>query len=107
MDPKDHPTSPPATTSRDWPPSEAAFTWLARIVAFLWRGNDDWNISLQELKKQIQVLETDAINFPDLFEKAFEILLDVIRESQEYVLEVDRAFKSTSLDKDIDRRLYS
>lgn len=81
---------------------------MARIVAFLWRGNDDWTISSQELKKQIQaLLETDAIDFPDLFEKAFEILLAVIRGSSEYVLEVDRAFKSTSLDKDIDRRLYS
>jgi len=80
---------------------------VARIAAYRWRGNDDWNISRETLKKQIQVLEKDSINFPELFEKAFEILIDIIRGTQEYVMEVDRAFKSTSLDKDIDRRLHS
>lgn len=80
---------------------------VARITAFLWRGNDDWNISRTDLKKQIQELETDAVTFPELFDKAFDILLDVVRGTQEYLLEVDRAFKSTALDKDIDRRLHS
>lgn len=80
---------------------------VARIAAFLWRRNDDWNISRDTLKKQIHDLETDAVDFPELFDTAFDILLDVIRGSQEYVLEVDRAFKSTSLDKDIDKRLHS
>ncbi len=80
-------------------------SWHLEDTYIDWRGNDDWNISRNIMKKQIHDLETDAADFTALFEKAFMILLDVIRKSQEYEIEVDRAFKSASLDRDIDKKL--
>lgn len=77
-----------------------------RIAAFLWRGNDDWNIDREKLKTQIDDLETST-EIAKHFEDAFEILVDIVRDSAIYAVDVDRAIKGSALDKDIDKQLHS
>jgi len=79
---------------------------VARIAAFLWRGNDEWNVKADVLKTQVKEIEFGK-GFDAIFEKAFSILLAVIRSSGDHLVDVDRAFKSAQLDKDIDKYLYS
>ena len=79
---------------------------IARIAAFLWRGNDNWRIDREDLKEQIVQLESATEEVQAHFPKALAMLADLIRSSEGYASDVDRALKSAALDRDIDRRLY-
>lgn len=79
---------------------------VGRIVAFLWRGEDNWNQSRPSLQAQLQELQGEKLNLASLFDEAFSILADVIKSSEVHAADVDRALKSSVLDKDIDKRLH-
>ncbi len=79
---------------------------VARIAAYLWRGNDEWRIPRDTLQKGIESLEKKLPEFSGHFDKAFRILSDIIKGSDLHVGDPDRALKSASLDRDIDNYLY-
>jgi hypothetical protein len=79
---------------------------IARIVAYLWRGNDEWKIDRSTLQEQIKELEKEPPVLIKYFDKAFKILKEIISGSDAYDGDLDRALKSASLDRDIDRSLY-
>jgi len=82
---------------------------VARIAAFLLRGNDEWKITRPTLQRLIEKLEThenDPSEFLELMDEAFGILLKIITESETYAADADRALKSASLDRDIDKYLH-
>lgn len=76
-----------------------------RIAAFLWRGNDEWKLPQDDLKKQLQEVQSSN-ELEKHFDKAFEILVDIVKNSDTYSVDVDGAVKAVGLDKDIDTCLY-
>src|SRR5262249_35465271 len=79
---------------------------VARIAAFRWRGSDNWEMKSEILKQQLNELETTPFVEEVHFANAFQTLIEVIKSSSTYSADVDRAFKSTALDRHIDRFLY-
>jgi hypothetical protein len=59
------------------------------------------------LRKALAGGESGKLNLQKLFEDAFSILARLINGNEEYSGDVDRALKSTLLDKDIDRELHT
>lgn len=80
--------------------------YVGRIAAFLWRNGDDWNQDRSALQAQLKSLEDGNLDLANIFDKAFRVLADVIEGEGEYLSDVDRALKSSLLDKDIDKKLY-
>jgi len=79
---------------------------VARIAAYLWRGNDEWKIPRDTLQKEMKELEKEPSVFTDYFDKAFKILTGIIASSDSHAGDLDRALKSAALDRDIDSCLY-
>jgi hypothetical protein len=79
---------------------------VARIAAFLWRGDDKWENDATKMKPQVAQLEDQPDKFAKYFDLAFRILSKIITGSEAFVSDVDRALKSGALDREIDKRLY-
>jgi hypothetical protein len=80
---------------------------LGRIAAFLWRGNDLWNIEQTILRNQLQSLESDSSILDDSVQNAFGILANIIAGDDRFLSDIDNALKSYTLDESIDRSLYT
>jgi len=80
---------------------------LARIVAHLWRGGDEWQVSRSQLQTEIEKLDADPSILDGPIEDAFAALKEIISGNEEYLLDVDRALKSYALDESINSKLYS
>ena len=80
---------------------------LGRIAAFLWRGNDLWNVEQDVLRNQVQSLESDSAILGDPVQNAFEILVNIITGDAHFSSDLDNALKSYTLDESIDRTLYT
>jgi hypothetical protein len=78
---------------------------VARIAAFILRGGDEWKIGRTTLQEQMEDLKAYSSKIDALLEEAFQILLKIIADS-DFSSDPDRALKSASLDRDIDRFLY-
>ncbi|MHB1938715.1 MAG: AIPR family protein [Acidobacteriaceae bacterium] len=78
---------------------------IARAVAYIWRGSDNWNLSVANLKKQIKQLETSDDSFIDYFQRGFYTLEEIVRSKTHYLSDVDTALKSGTLDSDLDKAL--
>lgn len=59
-----------------------------------------------DLAAAISELETNPGKLVDLIAKAFELLVKIVKASPSHVGDVDKALKSSALDRDIDRRLH-
>lgn len=79
---------------------------VSRIATHLWRGNDEWRISQDTLKRQIKDLEEKPSDFVEYFDKAFKMLSAIVKGAEAHVSDPDRALKSSTLDRDIDSHLY-
>lgn len=79
---------------------------VARIASYLWRGNDEWKISRDALKAEIKLIEKEPSQFDIYFDDAFNILIGIMKGTEMYVGDPDRALKSAALDRDIDAYLY-
>ena len=79
---------------------------IGRIAAFRWRGGDHWNVDANKVDEQINTLRNDPERVRAHFEPAFRLLSDLIRNDESYSVDVDRALKSSALDRDVNRALY-
>lgn len=79
---------------------------VGRLTAFLWRGHDNWKQNRPALQNEVKKLNDDKLDLNHLFDASFNILADAIKSSEEYTADVDRALKSSALDKAIDKHLY-
>lgn len=79
---------------------------VARIAAYLWRGSDEWKIPRDNLQVEMRTLEREPSKLFKHFDEAFRTLLEIIKGSDLYAGDPDRALKSASLDRDIDSYLY-
>jgi hypothetical protein len=77
---------------------------VARIATYLWRGTDDWKAGAV-LKDQVSKLD-DVESLKAHFAPALSMLAEVIANSPEHAEDVDKALKSSVLDKDIDKHLH-
>ena len=75
---------------------------IARIVSFLYRNSDDWS-DIDQLKEQIDELKSEAIDFSDLTNKAFETLLSLVKDNGD----LNTVLKSSALDDNITKKLHT
>lgn len=80
---------------------------LARIASFLWRGDDAWKTDVSFLKSQLEALDQDAVVLNPHLKTAFHILQQLIYTDKHYLLDIDAALKSYTLDERIDQELYT
>jgi uncharacterized FlaG/YvyC family protein len=77
--------------------------YLARIAAHLWRGSDGWGVPNDELKQQLNDLETGAVDLPDIFERSFQLLMTAVKNTDP--TDPERTLKSGALDREIFKAL--
>jgi hypothetical protein len=77
---------------------------IARIGGYLWREGDRWEDT--DLTGQIELIERTPDTLNSHFESAFKIFYRIFNTNPQYKLDPDGAFKTSSLDEDIDRALH-
>lgn len=78
---------------------------IARIAAYIWLGGDEWN-NLSKMKKSLKDIENEKNTFDDIFLESFEILYDIIKNS-EYADDIERGLKSYPIDRAIEAKLHT
>ncbi len=84
--------------------------FIARITSFLWRGGDNWKWegkSKQDIQQQLLDLEANPQLLLPYIKKAFDLLNQIILDHHHYRSDLEKALKSSALNVDIDRKLYS
>lgn len=79
---------------------------VARVAAYQCRGSESWHGDPQKLADELTDFEKNPKKLADVIPGAFELVVSAIRSSQTYAADVDRALKSSALDRDIDSRLH-
>ncbi len=80
---------------------------VARIVAYLWKGNDNWAEKVEQQQKYIAMIEKSPAKLDTHLADAFKIFMSIIKKNEKFLTDIDVALKSATLDSDIDRELYS
>jgi hypothetical protein len=80
---------------------------IARIASQLWRNSDFSRTNHSLLQQQVTQLEQQPDTLDNYIKRAFEGLIAIIRVDDQYTADLDAALKSTQLDNDIDRAVYS
>ena len=78
---------------------------IGRIAAFKWRDGDGWGQN-QELSEQLHTLQSNPQSVHAHIDEAFHLLSRLIRASESYTADVDRALKSSALDHDVTKTLH-
>ncbi len=81
--------------------------FIARIVSYLWRKGDNWKRGVKykkELEQQISTLEEKQDSLNDFIEQALGVLETIVRKNYR---DIEKALKSSSMNTDIDRYLYT
>jgi AIPR protein len=81
--------------------------FIARIASFLWMQGDHYNKDRSYLQSKIADLEANSQVMDTYISSALDQLEAIIKGNQGYRSDVDRAMKSTTLNTEIDRALYS
>jgi hypothetical protein len=79
---------------------------IARIASFFWRGDNNWKESSARLKEQLNQLEGDPAILDNDIQKALELLVNIVKSNKQYLIDLDTALKSYTLDENIDKNLY-
>jgi hypothetical protein len=80
---------------------------IMRIAAFYWLGSDSWeSMSSDDVTECIETLKAEESALDEHIRRAVEVLVELVSKSDEFVEDMDRALKSSSLDKATDKRLY-
>lgn len=79
---------------------------IARICAYLWRGNDEWRIDQQNLLQYLYQIEEESETLEPLYSDALTVLEEILSDNEHYIADIDRALKSYTLDADINSRLF-
>jgi hypothetical protein len=80
---------------------------IARIAAFLWRGEDSFAQPIATLQKHIKTLQTAPTLVDTHFDTALNRLEALISANPDFVNDVDGALKSALLETSITRSLHS
>ncbi|QVL34594.1 AIPR family protein [Telmatocola sphagniphila] len=79
---------------------------VTRIAAYLFHGSENWYGNHQDLVAELKLLEEEPEKIADFISQAFEMLVDIISKSTSLSGDVDKALKSSQLDRDIDHLLH-
>ena len=86
---------------------------ISRVADYLCRGSDGWHVSQEKLAEELAAFEKNPKTLEDVVPAASELVVTAIKSSQTPIkssqthrTDVDRALKSSALDKDIDKRLH-
>jgi hypothetical protein len=80
---------------------------IARIAAFLWRGDDSFGQPTATLQGQISILQTTPSVVNTQFDNGLNRLEALIKANPDFVNDVDGALKSSLLDTAITRSLHA
>lgn len=80
---------------------------VSRVACYMFHGSDTWNGNQAELAAEIADLEANPGKLAALVPNAFKLLVDVVKSSPAHIADVDKALKSSALDRDLDHRLHS
>jgi hypothetical protein len=80
--------------------------YVARVAAYQCRGSDDWHGNQQTLAGEVADFEQNPKKLEDVIPGAFDLVVNAIKSSPTLTADVDRALKSSALDRDIDNRLH-
>ena len=80
---------------------------VGRIVAFKWRGGDQWDVDIDKLEEELHTLQKDPDKVQVYCESAFHLLEGLIRDDGFFADDVDRALKSSVLDDIVNKTLYT
>jgi len=79
---------------------------VGRIASYIWRSGDNWRLGEATLRKQIRELETPGEHFDATIKESFDTLVGIMKGSEAFSIDIDRALKSSTLDQEIDKHLY-
>jgi hypothetical protein len=79
---------------------------VARVASYQYRGSDIWSSDHKTLADELIDLEQNPEKLTAVIPEAFKLVLSIIKSSTTYSADVDRALKSSSMDRDIDKCLY-
>ncbi|MFO0603082.1 MAG: AIPR family protein [Polyangiales bacterium] len=79
---------------------------VARAAAFLCRGSDNWQGNQQKMAKELKEFERNPGMLTGFVPQALEVVFKAITSSQSHKADVDRALKSSALDRDLDKLLH-
>ena len=80
---------------------------VARVAAYLCRHSDGWHGNQQALAQELVEFQKSANKLTDIIPAAFDLVVAAIKANPTHAADVDRALKSSALDKDIDTRLHA
>jgi len=80
---------------------------IARIAAFLWRGDDSFAQPMATLQGQITILQTTPADVNPHLDNGFNLLETLINANPVFVNDVDGALKSALLEVAITRSLHA
>ena len=80
---------------------------VARVAAYLCRHSDGWHGNQQALAQELVEFQKSANKLTDIIPAAFDLVVAAIKANPTHAADVDRALKSSALDKDIDKRLHA
>ena len=78
---------------------------LARIIAFKWRHDDDWN-DLQKIRSELQKLKDEPNIFDSYYDTALNLLTNIFNSDDTFMQEPSVALKSSGLEDVIEKELY-
>ncbi|HMP81528.1 MAG TPA: hypothetical protein PKA41_02325 [Verrucomicrobiota bacterium] len=78
---------------------------VARAVAFLWRGSDDWN-DLHRTQRDLQRLQDEPDVLEPHFKRALNLVVKTLEANQQFAKDVTTGLKSGRLDEELDKSLY-
>lgn len=79
---------------------------VARVAAYKSRGSDGWHGDQQRLAEELADFEQNPNKLTDVIPGAFDLVVSAIKSSPTHAADVDRALKSSVLDRDIDKLLH-
>lgn len=79
---------------------------IARIVAHLWRGTDNWTKNT-EVKRQLKDLQSNPNILYPYISEAFNLISDIFDTNKGMTIDLNKTFKSSTFDNAINIKLYS
>jgi hypothetical protein len=79
---------------------------ISRLSSFYWKQNDNWT-DQEKLSKEVELLVSFPNTLNTIIPKAISSLKKIIENNPKYKTDLNTALKSSELDNDINRLLYT
>lgn len=80
---------------------------VARAASYLCRGSENWQTDQHSMANELSDFENNPDKLSRVIPIAFDLIVNTIKSSTTHSTDIDRALKSSGLDKDIDKHLHA